>query len=135
MKILKKTFSVKKILVSLCLFFAVFFLFKFSFTAGIAAADDYGLGTAAAGTALRPNFPGSSGLYVSTFIGTIIRVVMGFLGALFFALIVYGGLLWMTAHGNDTQVKKAQTVMYQATIGLIIVLAAYAITAFIASLF
>jgi len=67
-------------------------------------------------------------------VGVILGTILSFLGVIFLILIIYAGLLWMTAHGNDTQVKKAQTIMYQATVGLIIVLGAYAITAFMGSI-
>ena len=46
-------------------------------------------------------------------------------------LIIYGGILWMTAMGKENQVEKAKNIIIQAVIGLVIVLAAYAITSFI----
>jgi hypothetical protein len=44
---------------------------------------------------------------------------------------IYAGILWMTAQGNEQQVSKAKNLLINATIGLIITLAAYAITSFI----
>ena len=67
-------------------------------------------------------------------IGTVVGAGLAFIGVLFFILIVYGGLLWMTARGNETQVVKAKDLIQSAIIGLIIVLAAYAITAYISEL-
>ncbi len=64
-------------------------------------------------------------------IGQIIGVVLSFVGVLFLILMIYGGILWMTAAGNEEQVKKARGLMFNALIGLVIVLAAYALTAFI----
>jgi amino acid transporter len=66
-------------------------------------------------------------------INLIITVVYGLIGVIFFILIIYGGILWMTAGGNDTQVKKAQNSIQRAAIGLLIVVLAYAITYFILS--
>jgi hypothetical protein len=48
---------------------------------------------------------------------------------------IYAGILWMTAQGNDQQVTKAKTLMINSVIGIIIVFAAYAITAFVGNNF
>ncbi|MBP8599885.1 hypothetical protein KBI31_01445 [Patescibacteria group bacterium] len=64
-------------------------------------------------------------------ISKVINVVFGLTGVIVFVLIIYGGILWMTAGGNDEQVKKAQKIIQRAVIGLIIVVLAYAITYFI----
>ena len=64
-------------------------------------------------------------------VASIIKVVLGLLGTIFVILMIYAGILWMTAGGNDEQVKKAQKIIQRAVIGLIIVVLAYAITYFI----
>jgi len=74
---------------------------------------------------------GSTGDDLLNRINLIINVVYGLIGVIFFVLIIYGGILWMTAGGNDTQVKKAQNIIQRAAIGLFIVVLAYAITYFI----
>jgi len=61
----------------------------------------------------------------------IVNIVYGLIGVIFFILIIYGGILWMTAGGKDEQVKKAQNIIQRVTIGLFIVVLAYAITYFI----
>ncbi|SRR6056297_1124008 len=66
-----------------------------------------------------------------TIIGDIIGAVLTFVGILFLILVIYGGLLWMTARGNEQQIEKAKNLIGAAIVGLIIVLSAYAITAFI----
>lgn len=63
-----------------------------------------------------------------TLIGQVIRVIVSFVGVIFLVLMIYGGYMWMTARGNDQQVEKAKNLITAAIIGLIIVLAAYAIT-------
>ncbi len=68
---------------------------------------------------------------VSGIIGTLIGVVLSFVGVLFLVLMVYGGILWMTARGNEQQVEKAKDLIIASIIGLIIVMGAYAITSFI----
>jgi len=64
-------------------------------------------------------------------INKAVKIILGLIGAITFVLFVYSGFLWMTAHGNDTQVKKAQTIMSQATLGLIVVLLSYALVSFV----
>ncbi|RLC39033.1 hypothetical protein DRH27_00720 [Candidatus Falkowbacteria bacterium] len=71
---------------------------------------------------------------LSDALGTVVGAGLAFIGVLFFILIIYGGLLWMTARGEEAQVKKAKDLIQAAVIGLIIVLAAYAITAYISQL-
>jgi hypothetical protein len=66
-------------------------------------------------------------------IGTIISVILGFLGVIFLVLTIWAGFLWMTAGGNDSQVDKAKNMLVRAVIGLIIILSAYAITSFVTS--
>ena len=61
-------------------------------------------------------------------IGKIISAILIFLGVIFLGLMIYGGYLWMAAHGNEQAVDKAKNIIRNALIGLIIVLAAYAIT-------
>jgi len=64
-------------------------------------------------------------------IGKVVGAGLAFIGILFFILIIYGGFLWMTARGNEQQVTKAKELIIAASIGLVIVLAAYAITVYI----
>lgn len=61
----------------------------------------------------------------------VITSLLSLMGVIFLVLLIYGGFLWMTAKGNEQQVEKAKEVMYSAIIGLIIVLAAYAISYFV----
>lgn len=63
----------------------------------------------------------------------VINGVLGLLGVIFLALTVYAGFLWMTAQGNDENVKKAKGILTTAIIGIIIIIAAYAITNFVIS--
>jgi len=64
-------------------------------------------------------------------IGKVISAVLAFLGVVFLILMIYGGYIWMMARGNEQEVEKAKNIIKEALIGLIVVLAAYAITYFI----
>jgi magnesium-transporting ATPase (P-type) len=61
----------------------------------------------------------------------IIEFALTFLGVIFLALIVVSGYQWMTAGGNEEQVKKAQSRMKNAVIGLVIVLISWAVVLFL----
>ncbi|OGY41455.1 MAG: hypothetical protein A2Y82_00900 [Candidatus Buchananbacteria bacterium RBG_13_36_9] len=67
-------------------------------------------------------------------IALIIKALFGFLGVLFFALIVYGGFMYMTSMGKDEQIKKAKNIIITAVIGLAIILLSYAIATYIMNL-
>ncbi|MBU0649433.1 hypothetical protein KJ969_05065 [Patescibacteria group bacterium] len=64
-------------------------------------------------------------------IGTIINVLLSLLGVIFLVLLIYGGFLWMTSRGNEDAVDKSKRLIQDAIIGLIIILAAYAISRFV----
>ncbi|PIZ95792.1 MAG: hypothetical protein COX80_03610 [Candidatus Magasanikbacteria bacterium CG_4_10_14_0_2_um_filter_33_14] len=63
--------------------------------------------------------------------GNVVNMIFIFVGLIFFALMVYAGLRWMTARDQADKVEKARNTMIAAVIGLIIVVAAYAITNFL----
>lgn len=67
--------------------------------------------------------------------GSIINVVLSFIGVIFMILMIYGGVLWMIAMGNDQRVEKAKNIITQSIIGLFIVLLAYAISFFVINIF
>ncbi len=68
-------------------------------------------------------------------LGLIVNTALSLLGVVFIILMVYGGFQWMTAGGNEEQVKKAQGRIKNAIIGLVITIAAYAIWLLIETLF
>ena len=70
---------------------------------------------------------------VSSVVASAIQTVLGLLGMIFVILTLYAGFLWMTAGGEEEKVNDAISILRNAIIGLIIVIAAYAITAFVFS--
>jgi VIT1/CCC1 family predicted Fe2+/Mn2+ transporter len=70
---------------------------------------------------------------INTATAQIITTILSFLGVFFLVLTIIAGYQWMTAGGNQEQVKQAQKRLTNAVIGLVIVLAAYAITVLITS--
>jgi hypothetical protein len=87
---------------------------------------DFGLG-ATAGAAGLSSYGGN----LTATIGTVVGAFLSLIGIVFFVLVLYGGILWMTAAGNQDTVKKSINTIISASIGLVIVLSAYAITNFV----
>ncbi len=119
-----------KLILSLLLSF--FFIFSFNYV----LAGDYGLNTTVGVGKLKTAFNvdgvgNDANGFLSSRLGVIIGSILSFIGVIFMLLIIYGGILWMTAMGKENQVEKAKNIIIQAVIGLVIVLAAYAITSFI----
>ncbi|MCG2700546.1 hypothetical protein L6267_00045, partial [Candidatus Parcubacteria bacterium] len=61
----------------------------------------------------------------------IIRVFLGLLGLIAVLFIMYAGWLWMTSEGDEQKVRKAKDTLKSAVIGLVIMLASFAIVSFI----
>ena len=64
-------------------------------------------------------------------IGLLISVLLGVLGIIFLVLVIWAGLLWMTAAGETKQTQKAKDILVTSVIGLVILLSAYAISTFV----
>lgn len=60
----------------------------------------------------------------------IVNVVLSSLGLITVILIIYGGVVWMTAGGNEEKITKAKKVITSAIIGLAIILLAWSIFIF-----
>ena len=98
----------------------------FGQTAGNGSADPTSALTGAvAGTGLDSNKS------VASFAGGIIVAILGALGLFLVILIVYAGVLWVTSQGEAAKVKKAQDLIRQAIIGIVIVFSAYALEQFV----
>lgn len=65
------------------------------------------------------------------FAGDIIGYALSFIGVVFFVLMIYGGLRWMTARGNSEIVEKSKNIIETAFIGIIIIFLAYTVTNFV----
>jgi len=124
----------KKIVLMVFLgFLLVGLLFNFCVNPASAQEGNYGLDSTAGQIDAfkdRVNVPLNEN-FIQTRAGEIIGFVLSFVGILFLGLMIYAGLLWMTAQGNETKITKAKDLLINAVIGLIIVFAAYAITAFV----
>ncbi|MCK5319967.1 hypothetical protein KAJ61_01100 [Candidatus Parcubacteria bacterium] len=58
-------------------------------------------------------------------------IFLGLLGLFFTVLIILAGFRWMNSRGNEEEITKAKSQLKGAIIGMIIVIAAYAIAQFV----
>jgi hypothetical protein len=77
---------------------------------------------------------GSTGLGsrdLKSTISAVLNVLLGFLGIIAVIVILLGGFKWMTAGGNEDKVGEAKKLLGAGIIGLVIILAAYAIATYV----
>lgn len=98
------------------------------------ATSDYGLGTAANTAGLTSSEISKKG-DIPTILGYVVSIVLALVGVYFFLLILYAGIIWMTAAGSSEKVTQSKNKMISAVIGLVIVLSAYTITRFVFDIF
>lgn len=60
-------------------------------------------------------------------VGYALRAMLGMLGAVTLLMFVYGGFMLVWAHGNEEMIKKGQSTLLWAVIGMGFVLSSYAL--------
>jgi len=68
---------------------------------------------------------------INVIVDRVINVVLGFLGIVLLFYFIYGGFRWMTAGGDEKQVDEAKKMIRNAVIGLVIIMASYALSSFV----
>ena len=76
-----------------------------------------------------------SGNPIGSFIIQVVNFLVLTIGSVCFIALVIGGFVLLTSHGNENSVTKGKEIITNALIGLVVVLRAYFITAFVQSLF
>jgi len=72
--------------------------------------------------------PSNIGNIINTF-SNVFKFALGFVGIVALGILVYGAALMIFNYGNDEMVTKAKTIIKNAVIGIIIVIAAYTLVA------
>lgn len=110
------------------LYLTIFFTLVLSFVIvpPVLAQGDFGLTETAESAGL-----GAYPKDVSVIAGNAIGTALSLIAVLFFGLMIYGGFRWMLSRGEEDEAKKALDTIFAAIIGMIVVLAAYAITNFV----
>ncbi|TAL50730.1 hypothetical protein EPN81_01985 [Patescibacteria group bacterium] len=70
---------------------------------------------------------------INEVIGRLIQTVLGITGSVALLMFVYGGFLWLISAGVPDNVKKGKEVMKWASLGLVVIVGAYAIVKAIVS--
>jgi len=65
--------------------------------------------------------------------GKVIQTIIELTGIIFIVITVYAGVMYLTAFGDETKVKKAKTMLVQGVVGIVIIVSAYAISTFVLS--
>ena len=86
-------------------------------------------------TAKEAQLSDGGSIDLSTFVGSVVKNLLGLLGTVFFVLVLYAGFMWMTAGGNEEKITKAKKILSNSFIGLVIVILAYAIVGFVLKTF
>jgi len=84
-----------------------------------------GLEDAAGQAGYNPN------VQIEGIVGGLVNAILALLGVAFIVLLVYAGILYLTARGDKDQVGKAKRLIRQAIIGIIIVSTSYIIANFV----
>jgi hypothetical protein len=72
---------------------------------------------------------------IPTYLGRFAGAALALSGSIFLFLIVYGGIIMMTAAGNQSNIDKGKKIITWAIIGALILGAAYAITRLVFQVF
>ena len=96
--------------------------------------DETANNTASNNNLNEQSLPKLDGLLKATpieIIGNIIKSMLGLAGTLTIIMMVYAGILWMTASGNETAVTKAKKIITWTVIGLVLIFTSYIIVRFL----
>jgi len=72
-----------------------------------------------------PTVPGLSTEELPDFIMKILGYILGIIGILLVIMLIYGGITYATAAGNEDRIETGKKIMMYAIIGIVIVAAAY----------
>ena len=118
------------------IFIAEFFLFVFIFNINVCLASDLPDNLNRAFNIPLFNAAENAGYNINqtgpeSMISKVITTALTFVGVIFLVLAIYGGYTWMIARGNEQEVERAKNIIIAAVIGLVIVIAAYAISYYV----
>ena len=61
----------------------------------------------------------------------LVRLVLGFIGIVALAVIIYAGILMLTNFGNEELVTKAKTIILNTVIGIVLIVTAFVLVNFV----
>ena len=60
------------------------------------------------------------------FIGQLIKGILGLSGSIALLMFVYGGVVYLTAQGENERIQRAKNTLTWATVGLVVIFGSYA---------
>jgi hypothetical protein len=63
----------------------------------------------------------------TSIMGSVISLILAITGSLAFAAFTYGGVLMVTAQGNDEQIRKGKNILFWSILALVIIAGSYGI--------
>ncbi len=121
--------SMKRISSGILFFFIILSSFLFTRSHSMAAAD---LGQLLNNAAVAYDTSAGAADPLAI-VGMVIVTLLGFLGIAAAGYMIYGGYIWLMARGNEEEVKRGKKIIWNATVGMVIILSAYALSNFILS--
>lgn len=106
-------------------FAILFFVFLFA-TQALAATSTVNFGLKPVQEGL-----GLAGTDIRLIVARIIRIFLGLLGVIAIGIVIWGGVVYMTAAGNEEKVNQGKKILTNGLIGLAIILSAFSIASFI----
>lgn len=106
-------------------------LYRLVQSSAVAAGVVGGMQNALAQPIIKDQPPSPKFADLPTALDTVFDLVFSIAGAIFVILLIVGGIQYLTAAGNEENTTKARRLLVDAIVGLIIVLAAFAIGKFI----
>lgn len=73
----------------------------------------------------------AGGLSMQTVISTVIGTMLFVVGLLAVVMLIYGGIRYVTSHGDKAQVTAAKETIMYAVVGLVVAIAAFAVVQWI----
>jgi ABC-type enterochelin transport system permease subunit len=73
----------------------------------------------------------NTSLTITEIVVNIINVILSLTGIAFVGLLIYAGILYLMAGGAEDNVKKAKRLISSSIIGIIIIVASYAIAQYV----
>ncbi|MBU2524777.1 pilin [Patescibacteria group bacterium] len=64
---------------------------------------------------------------IRNLIQTMLSFLLGFLGLVAVIMIIYGGILYVTAGGNEENATKGKKILMYAVVGIVIIFISYAL--------
>ena len=74
---------------------------------------------------------GGSTASITLIAGRILQAGLALIGIAFLIMMLYGGILWLTAGGEKGNVEKASRLLRNAVIGTVVIVASYSLASYL----